>query len=777
MTRIGPMAAALSAVLFLAFAAASFGGEATPPLSELRKPVEQVQEENEDEPILPAAVLSANRVADNARLCPPDAVWYLGASDSVRLGGDWNASPLGALMREPAMEQTFRNNRFGLKFLFADLPESVITPDRIDAIAATMELSRAMADMSERMSMACYLGPGGEFNFLFLFDVGLDRIPAFQKMAEWETSFFLANPGSEVQRGDHAGNFLDVWRVGKRAGPGARAEMAAGFAENLAVVSNDPGLASACLALLSGGDNLADSSWGKRLAASIPASASADLVGFVRMDALLRGLEGTPIARDSVAAWADFLGYGDKGEAIYYGLQFTPEGARETYLLPASGKAEGASLVEVLARRLKPAGNWSAPAVVPYQPNPVFHFAAMLDGRQLGGLLRQERRLFGLSDKADAFTLPPAARRLFTNEMSTLFTGEIGLTFFPGAETAGSWLMVLPCSRNPSTLLGKSESTAERNGATIHSAETDWRKAVCWTAAHPGVFRRLNGNFLLIASDGDIMVATLDQLLAGASFASNKDFVQTLSRAEADQGMFFYINMPEILVRQYPGLSHIMRSLYPRSSGLNSRPPLALLRRYARGALAAIAPAAGESEFTRVTVQSPLPSLGALSAGTVLRFPMSLRSSGRAAMETSRDNLKNLWLRLQFYSSRFGHFPDTLDDLVAEMRVGMSDDEIRSLLTAPAALSRLSPEEAAARSYRYLSGVTPNDEPDVPILYEAEPWSEDFAGMYPTQVDRAPAETGDFQPYRQMILLDGKVVVMPERRFREKILPRLSERE
>ncbi len=769
----------LAAVWF----APACAGEEIPLLKDLRKPVE-VKVEKEEEPVVPSSVNPANQVDDLAKLCPAGAVWFVSVPDATALAKNWGANPLGALMNETAMSRTFRNNRFGLTHLFGDLPSSIITPERVSAMASAIELAGILSGMAKKMTLASYIDPDGTFNFLVLFDVGLDRVPAFEIMNEWETSFLITHSGTEVLRGDHSGNYLDVWQLKKGATSVVSADLAAGFAENVVIVSNKSALARSAMTLLaSGADSVADTHWGERLAASIPSSSSADMVAFVRMDALLRGLDETPIARDSVAAWTDLIGQGaagavgGEGEAMYYGLQFAPDGSRETFLLPSAGPAGPGSLIELVAKRLRPGREWLAPLVIPYQPNPSLYVAAHLDGPQLGGLLKQERRLFGLSDRSDQFEVPPAVRAIFSNDVVTLLTGEIGLAFFSAPEQKTQWLMVLPCKGNPESLLQKAKSTIERSGANIRSQEDNWRESASWMAASPDKFRRLTQNYLLVASNGDLLISATDQLMSGSSFASNKDFIRAMSMAEADQGMIFYINVPEILVREYPNLSHIMRSLYPRSSGLNSRPPLALLRRYAKGLLGVIAPVGADAEFTRVTVQSPGPAMGALAVGTVMGFPRALRADGRHSMEKSRENMQNLWLRLQLYSSRFGHFPDTLGDLAADMRLNMADADIRAMMTAPAALSRLAPDAAAAGSYRYLSGVTPSDEPDVPLLYEAEPWSEDFAGMYPTDPNRAPAESGDFQPYRQYIRLDGKVVVMTEKMFRMKVVPRLAERE
>lgn len=752
--------------------------EEVPPLNQLRKPVE-VTDTKEDGPVLPSAVGPERMVADLAKLCPEGAVWYVSVPDAGRLARDWSASPLGELVAEPAMGMMLKNNRFGLNYLFSDLPESVITPERVGAVASVMELSNTLAKNASKMSMACYIGDEGKFDFLFLFDIGAERVPAFETIGEWETFFFLTHPGSDVKRGNHSGNYLDVWQLREHSTSRRSAEIVAGFAENIAIVSNSPALAEKSLALLSGGANLADSQWGRRLAASQSTSSSTDAIAYLRMDELLRGLKDTPIAYAAVGKWADLLGHGGaENEAIYYGLEFTAQGARETFMLPASGQGASASLIELLSKRLRPAEKWNSTSVIPYQPNPALFLGANLDGRQLGGILRQDRRLFGSTNQGDAFVMPPVVRALFSNDLIGLLSGEIGMAFFPSADVKTSWMMVLPCTSSPERTLRKAVSMVERSGATIYADDGDWRNNVAWAAIPASRFRRLSGDFLIIASEGELILTAIDQMVGGSSFTANKDFSQALSASEGAQGMIFYMNMPEIVVRQYPNLSAIMRLLYPRSSGLNSRPPLALLRRHAKGVLGVIAPSAEGEEFTRVTVQSPLPTLGAAGASVVLGFPRSLRQDGRAAMETSRNNMQTIWLRLQLYASRFGHFPDTLEDIASDMRApDVSNESIRAIFTAPAALSRMDPREASQKSFRYLSGITPSDEPDLPILYEAEAWSDDFTGQYPTDPSRSMSESGDFVPFRQYIRLDGKLVTMQEKRFVEKILPRIRERE
>jgi hypothetical protein len=337
--------------------------------------------------------------------------------------------------------------------------------------------------------------------------------------------------------------------------------------------------------------------------------------------------------------------------------------------------------------------------------------------------------------------------------------------------------MILPCSEDPTRLLPRPEHQVERAGVAVMSRDVNVAGTPAWSVIRPDVFRRAGGHHLLVASHGDLLFSAIDQLLANSTFSNNKDFVRALAQAESAPGLIFYFNLPEIMVRQYPDLSRLMRTLYPRSSGLNSRPPLTMLRRYARGVLGAIAPSPNGSPFSRVTVQAPLPTLASLAASVVLRYPAALRWEGRGAMQASAENLQNLWMRLQLYSSRYGHFPDSLEDLRESMRTDMTQDEITTLFTAPAALTRMPPAEAAKSSYSYLAGITANDEPDLPLIYESAPWSDDFSGMHPDVPGRAPNETGDFLPYRQYIQLDGKVMVAPEKRFLELIEPRMMESE
>lgn len=792
--------------LIAAFAVAvaissAFSGEVVPTLQELRKTPEVKVEALDEAPVMPNSVNPEKQVRDLARLCPPDAVWFVSAPDTNKLSGDWSLSPPGKFLDEPSVQRTIRNNKFGLNFLFLDLPESVITPDRVGSIASSMDLAAALADVSQKMAMAGYVDAEGRFSFAFLFDVGLDRVPAFEIMTDWETSFYVAYPGADVVRGDHSGNFIDVWTLRSNPNTLLPASVAAGFAENVAIVSNDEALARRCLGLLNGGDAVASSTWGRRLAASMPSASSVDIVGYLRMDTLLESLKNEPIARQMVTSWADYVGYGGKdGEALYYGLQFTPDGSRETILLPVSSQPASSSLIELLAKRLRPASKWTAPSVMPYQPNPVMFIGAQLEGRQLGGLLRQERRLFGLSGNAEYFSMPQTLRRLFTNDVVAALSGEVGIAFYPEGnvslaanqarkeqgEVGPPWLMVLPCTENPERKLPRAETQVERTGAMIYSRSSDWRNTASWTVISNENFRRGSGHFLVIASTGDLVLSVIDQLVSGSSFADNKDFAGAVAKTEAGHGMIFYVNMPEIAVRLYPNLSYIMRSLYPRSSGFNSRPPLMVVRRYAKGVLGAISPSNSNNgggnggnggNFTRMTIQAPIPMLGALTAGIVLRFPMSMRADGRQAMEKSRQNLQALWLRIQLYSSRFGHFPESLDMLMSEMRTTMQPDEVQSTFIAPAALSRMKPSQAVLDSYHYMSGATPNDEPDLPLLYEAEPWSEDFSGMFSDDPNRAPTESGSFEAYRQYIRLDGRVVVMPEKIFKDRVLPRLRERE
>ncbi len=757
-----------------------------PLLSDLRKPVEETKTEEDDAPPeLPAPVAPEKNINVPASLCPPDAIWYVEASDAVRSKNGWNASPVGKFLAEPPMELVFRNNRFGLEQLFADLPSSVITQSRVGAISSALEMGAKLLKSSRKMAMAGYIDPAGNFSFLLLFDIGLDRIPAFEEITRWETAFFLAHPGSAVHREKHIGNFIDVWTL-RGSSETAPAEVAGGFVENMAVISNNAALARQVQTLYQnrGGDTLASSRWGKRLAESAGASEELDAIGFIRIDTLLSSLGLNPIARKAVERWADYLGRGGRdGEAIYYGATVGEAGCGETILVPARGVSTSSSLMEVLTRRLKPADKWTTPGAIPNQPSPMLFVAARLEGRHLGTLLGQPIRLFGVSDHED-FTIPPEIRPLFSNEIIAILNGEIGASFYESGQEGNRWLMLLSCKENPEKKIIKAEFPVERAGVTINwnsksAASASWMTQPCWAAVSQDTFRHIGGHFLAIASHGELLVSMADQLVAGTSLADNRDFNRAVQLLEAGHGLFFYFNLPEFIIRQYTNLSTLMRQFYPRSSGLNSRPPLTTLRRYAKGVIGSVAPLGEKDEFARLNLHGPIPMFGLTAAGVVMQYPKGLRQEGRAEMEKSRANLQALWLRLQLYSNRYGHFPESLGDLKADARRAGTDSAqtLEQEMIAPAALSRMTPKDAADKSYKFLSGLTINDEPDLPIIYESEPWSEDFADMYPEAANKSRKESGAFIPFRQYIRLDGKLVTLPEHRFQQRMLPRMLERE
>ncbi len=757
-----------------------------PLLTDLRKPIEvEKQAEAEAEPELPEPVAAEKSLKELAGICPTGAVWYVEAPDVKRSETEWTASPIGKFLAEPPLEQVFRNNRFGLEQLFADLPSSVISPARVGAIAAALDMGGKMVKLARKMAFAGYIDQGGNFSFVFLFDVGLDRLPAFEEITRWETTFFLEHPGSGVRREKHSGNFIDNWTVrgGTELLP---AEIAAGFVENIAVISNNAALAHSVRALAenNGGESLAASRWGKRLSQAVNAADDVDAIGYIRMDALLSGLAANAIARRAVERWADYLGRGGRdGETIYYGAKIREDGIGETLLVPTRGVSSSSSLVEVLAKRLKPTNKWTTPAAMPNQPSPMLFVAAQLEGRHLGSILGQPIRLYGVSEAED-FTIPAEIRPLFSNDLIALLGGEIGATFYEAGAEGSRWLLLLSCKENPEKKLLRAEFPVERAGVTIHwnsktAANASWMTSPCWAVVSADIFRHLGGHFLAIASHGDLLVSMADQLVAGTSLADNRDFTRAVGQLETGPGMIFYFNLPEFVIRQYPNFSTLMRQFYPRSSGFNSRPPLTMIRRYAKGVIGSIAPPADKDEFARISVHGPAPMFGLTAAGVVMQYPKGLRQEGRSEMEKSRANLQALWLRLQLYSNRYGHFPESLEDLRADARRGGVDSmqTLEREMIAPAALSRLTPKEAEQGSYQYLSGLTTNDEPDLPVIYEAEPWSQDFSGMYPDQPGKSPKEAGDFIPFRQYIRLDGKLVTLPERRFEQRMLPRMRERE
>lgn len=779
MQRNAAMSGMLAFSLVIAAVVRS-GAEEIPPLSELRRPPPKVQVEEMIESVRPALVAAENVIGDPLTITPAGAAWYFACNDATAAGGNWGAAPVARFLDETRVKRVFRDNQFNLSTLFTDLPRAVIPQERVAAAQAVLDLASAILPGSSRAAAAAYVNDDGDFSFLFLLDVGVDRNQAFDLMAEWETNLFVNTPGTEADRGDHSTSFLDVWTLPRPAGEERRAEAAAGFHENYAVVSNNAALARRVFALPgNAGDSLAESPYGLRLSASAPTAKDSDLYGYLRLREAMRGFVANRVTYNELVAWANLVGGVDVEDAIYYGVRMVAEGARETYLVPLGGSRSGASVPRSLAAGLRPAGDWTAPTALPYQPSPSRFFSAMFEKGQLGRMVRIENALFGEVALPDFLRVPKEGLSAFSESVIASLTGEIATAYF-GADydqAEASWITVLATQNDITRLLPSSVSVVEKSGVNIHSISRDWRSAISWAAIPETVSKRLKGNFLVFASSGDLLSGAIEQIYSGLVFADNRDFTAAMANAETNQGMLFYLNVPEIAVREFPNLSVMARKYFPRSSGLNSRPPLNLLRRYAAGLLGVVAPGSIENEFLRITVQAPFPSFAAVGLWTVLGYPSSLRASGRDGMAKSRENLQKLWLRLQLFSSRNGHFPLDVDELVADMRTSMTNDEIRDIFTAPGALFRLGQAEAARNSYHYVSGLTPNDEPDIPLIYETEPWSEDFAGMHPADKNTQPRENGAFQSYRQYIRLDGEVVAAPDKVFRERVLKHLEDRE
>lgn len=774
----------LAAMAFCLTLAGAPAGE-VPPLSELRKPVPEksAEEKAEEKPATPRPLSTGEALADPSLLAPPDAAWYFAANDVKSAFQAWDASPFARFLAEPRMRRSAADNNFDIVDLFQDLPKAFVTVEKVEAISEMLNLSRQASKLALKAGFAGYPNQAGGFDYLVLLDVGLDRLPAFDEIAVWEMGLFRGTSDINIIRGDHSHNFLDVWEFVDADGK-AMAEVAAGFANNYLVASNNRALAQKALALIGGGEALSGAPIYTGMAQAMTANAAgdSDIVGLIRMRAVVDGLAYDRTAGDTLAGWIDVLGQGTRShDAVYYGLKFQPDKNREVLLSPVTAVGSlprNPTLPDVLARTAPKSGAWLIPQVIPSQPAPVAYFTVSQPPAAQGRMISQDSRLFGSSSMTEFLQLPKAAREVFTERVQNELAGEGALALFPTNESdPPQWLAVFSTGSDLTPILPKSEMSIDIAGVTIHSAGTDWRNSLCWTSISSITFRRLQGHFLVFASSGNLLSSTLEQVLAGTTFAANKDFIAAAESAGDGLGMMCYVNLPEILVRLYPNLSVVTRSIFPRSSGFNSRPPLNLLRRYAKGVLITAAPPASASGFLKFNVEAPAPSLGITAGLTVATLPHNLRVAGRQAMAKSRDNLQQLWLKLQLYSSRSGYFPPSLEELREALKLSMTNDDIKSLFIAPAAIGRVGAERAATESYTYVSGVLPGDEPDMPIIYEALPWNEDFSGMHPKIEGEAPSESGVFQPYRQYVRLDGKVATVSEKTFREYILPRITERE
>lgn len=734
--------------------------------SEVHKVDESAQVEQA--PTYPAPIPAGSLIDNPARLFPPDPVAYVSIGDMNAAGTAWAANKLAEFWTDRRLAVMKENNRFSLRGLYSDLPDTIVSRERVRTAEAVLSLAYDVLPLARKAAFALYIGSDGNLDLLCMFDVGSQRMPAFECLLRWESVFLAENQQAEYRHENHTTNFLDRWWFAGE-NKSNKAEMAAGYIENVLVITNSFSLAGRVQGLARNGASLMDTTLYRKLT-----SRGFDaLGGYIRMGALLDGVKNIQGVQREATGWADILGRGPAGDALFYGLKIGKDAMTESVLLPTLGQDQ--SLLGLLQPQMRPCSQWQAVDVIPYIPTPQKYYGVALNPAAIAPIVHGDWRI--ATRDGSFLGTPQCVANIVSDRLANELTGEIGLALYaPVASSPDGeerWLLVLPCNSNPQNLLPDG-SRVERSGVTIFYQEDQetnngWESSPAWMALRSRQFKNITSDYVVVASEGALLRDVVDQAVAGSTFANDEDFSAAVASVGTNKSLIMYINTNQILVDEYSNISAIYRSLYPRSSGINNRPSLSFLRRFLTPSTGSMRPA-GAEPYAELTIRTPVPLGPAMAAGAVLFCPRNLREDGRRNMDESQGNLANIWTELQLYASRYGRYPKTLQDLVQSFGENTdAGDLMKHRLKAPG-------NHTDEESYGYISGVMPTDESDLPLVYEARAWSEDFKDYYPAD-GRAPRESGDYVPFRQYARLDGQIVVMPETEFVEKIKPRIDDRE
>lgn len=725
------------------------------------------QKQEDAIPPLPAA----QKVSNPLLLMPdkPALCFYL--PNVPEAGKKWAESLTGKFFSEARIVNVIRNNPFDFVTLLSDLPSVFVSQDRVKLLSMGADMAKVIASTASQVAFAVYSNADGSPGFLFLAEIGVERQATLDRMDALTEELSVVWPRLDSRiEGDLLANGYHVW--GDRESPCG--EMAAGIVRNFLFISSRVDLANNVIALSDGGASLGGAEDGLVLLREGGVSPAPAVVGVVHSAEIGSKLVDNDAAKGVLSVFGDILGKGRGDAPFYYRLAFDEYGVKESYLCPVPSSGE---LLAPLSDRLRVNyGEWTTINALPYNPAPLFVASINAEPGALANWLLLDPT--SSLDSPWTRTLAPSMnlRLALVDEVKKYLAGEMTIAWFGAENEKSKWVLVLALEPNSSSAIPKGNGGGDVNGMAVNSTHVEWKKNMSWMFFPVEMSRRLKRDLFLVASDGEVLSLVASQLVSGTPFTENKDFSSMFSRSTGSGSIMFYFNLQELLVREYSYLASFMREVFPRSSGLNDRPPLTLLRNYATGFLGFVEPAAGADGWL-VNVQGSFPS-AALGAGAVLaKMPGAIRSQSRAYIEQSEENLRKMWLIVQLYFTRRGHFPFSLEDLANDMRRTMAEADVRALLTSPAAMHKYGKQDAWQRSYKFITGLVPGDEPDLPILYESEPWTEDFSGMFPVKEGQVPREIGSFLPYRAYVAMDGTVHVISEKVFQDKMVPRLKARE
>lgn len=775
------------------------GEEELPSFRDLVKPLleERGGAQSADEgPKFPPRLSVAEANLEGQYLLAPGPLCYLTVPNARALTDGLGTTAIAGLLREERVERFFKSNDFGVGQLFTDLPPAYASEDSVELLIAARRFVLPFLSSSRRVHFAVYRHETEGMLMVFLADIGRDRQEAFDAMIATRDAFLEQSLNLVVDESPHDADFIDVIRADN-----VDTELAYGIVRNFAVVCTSAAEARAILkAGLEGrGDD--------ELSRSI---AYADMGTYTDGESMLKGfidlrsirnaahVNALPTASEMLALSVDFFGQGSAGggpRVIYYDLRSSDGKVVENVVSPIRTgdtakpgvPARVASLCVPSEQLPTEGADWITPRLIPYQPE--FVVMAHTVPQQLSEFLAlPDAERLGESPYAQELSVrTPEVFKQIVNEIlkdqrDNVLGGEVALAVLPARVDVGSgWLIALSVKSvaGANAAFAGYNPVAEANGVAIRSMSGpgEWEGNPCWAVFDQTVFTHLKSIFgqtgqscMVVASSGELMQDTIDQVTALSSLADNKDFVARVRDAGRSSSMVTYLNLRGMIGRGYVHVPSALKRYYPRLEGVSNLPPMSLVNSYATGFGIGTTVKTGAPSITS-TLVGPAPLMPGLAGLMTLKFPLWVRERSRLHQRYSRENLGRIWIELQTFATQRGHFPESYDDLR-----NLFEEEARAAtFTSDAAVDYLG-AEAAQRSYNYLPGLRATDEPDLPVVWESEAWHYEYSGMFPED-DSDPKEEGVYRRYRLVLRLDGTIKAYSEDAFRRHVLPRIRARE
>lgn len=770
----------------------AMGGE-LPSLKDLVKKKETTEGKKEEEVEQIPRDLEIKEANFEAQfLLPPGPLCYMEAPNGKGLSDSLARTNLAMLLDEKKVKAFFRENAIGINDLFTDLPPSYASKAGVRLLVAAKQFATAFVNNPGPVVLAVYKEPGRGINAVLLADIGRHREKPFRVLEKVRDTFLDQYPNFVVQETPHGDDFVDMIQSDDGS-----SELAYGIIRNFAVVSTNRRFAKQILRYATKGkegDALAQSSAYTDLGTYT--DGKAQVRGFIDLPAIQKELQSNalPKAAEMMDLSCDVLGRGTKDAQnqpamAYYDMR--AEGIRIIEHVVSPTAAETAGFAARLQAVCKPAdalgeaGNdWISPRLIPYQPD--FFVASHLLPSSLKAFLELKEKHFGGSERAKELSaaIPTSLKFILkeaiADKSDELLTGEVALALLPlrGEETKRDWIIVMGVRDATAASSQFGDANTELGGVKIWTRDAEWKTGQCWGVFDQAQYkhiksvgRGLPSSCLVVASSGALFQELVDQVSALTSLADNKDFLAQMKEVGRDNSLIWYLNLPGTVGREYMGILKHLRGFFPRLKSISNLPTMTMINKSTFG-IAGGAQVREGQPYVRSTLTSPAPVIPSIAGLMGLHFPRWVRDRSRTQQLASRRKISRIWLALQTYATARGHFPESMQDLQNLFKAG---EDRENLFTLEAARDYLG-ADAKLNSFRYLPGLRATDEPDFPILYEADAWHWDYADMI-GKLEEEGTETGPYQRYRLVLKLSGKIETYTEKEFKKRVMNRIRSRE